>query len=62
MILSKSLKLNEEKEFLYFALGKAFDDIGDYKKSFYYYKKGNFLKRSIIKYSSKDDKDLFVRY
>ena len=59
-ILSKSKKLNEEKkEFLYFALGKALVDKGDHKKSFYYYKKANFLKRSTIKYSSKNNVDLF---
>ena len=59
LILSKFLKLNEEKEFLYFALGKAFNDKRDYKKSFYYYKKANFLKRSTIKYSSINNKELF---
>jgi len=59
-ILSKSTKLNEEKkEFLYFALGKALGDKGDHKKSFYCYKKANFLKRSTIKYSSKNNVDLF---
>ena len=58
-MLSKSLKLNEKKEFLYFALGKAFDDKGNHNKSFYYYKKGNFLKRSLIKYTSKNNKELF---
>ncbi len=57
--LSKSLKSDIEKEFLYFALAKAFDDKKDHKKAFYYYKKGNFLKRSTIKYSSKDNKELF---
>ena len=59
LIISKFLKLNEEKEFLYFALGKAFNDKRDYKKSFYYYKKANFLKRSTIKYSSINNKELF---
>ncbi len=60
LILSKSIKLNDEKkEFLYFALGKALDDKEDYKKSFYYYKKANFLRRSTIKYSSKNNIDLF---
>ena len=60
LILSKSTKLNEEKKgSLYFALGKALGDKGDHKKSFYYYKKANFLKRSTIKYSSKNNVDLF---
>ena len=60
LILSKSIKLNEEKkEFLYFALGKALNDKEDHKKSFYYYKKANSLKRSTIKYSSKNNISLF---
>jgi len=57
--LSNSVKLNKEKEFIYFALGKAFDDKECFKKSFYYYEKGNLLKRSTIKYSSKTNKNLF---
>jgi len=59
LILSKSFKFSEKKEFLYFALGKAFDDRGDHKKSFYYYRKGNFLKRSTIIYSFNNNKKLF---
>jgi len=60
LTLSKSPKLNEEKkEFLYFALGKALDDKGDRGKSFYYYEKANFLKRSTIKYTSKNNIELF---
>ena len=60
LILSKSKRLNEEKkESLYFALGKALADKRDYKKSFYYYKKANFLKRSTIKYSFKNNLDIF---
>ena len=52
--------MNEEKkEFLYFALGKALDDKGDRGKSFYYYEKANFLKRSTIKYTSKNNIELF---
>ena len=34
--LSNSAKLNKEKEFIYFALGKAFDDKECFKKAFYY--------------------------
>jgi tetratricopeptide (TPR) repeat protein len=35
---------------LCFALGKAFEDLGDFDQSFLYYEKGNGLKRGISKY------------
>ena len=43
-------KLDEEKKIeLLFAIGKAFEDKKDYKKSFDYYSKGNYWKRNSLK-------------
>ena len=57
-IQDKSLD-NFQKIQLYFALGKAYEDIGNYKKSFENYKLGNKLKREAIKYQIDDDVKLF---
>ena len=52
------LKLTDtEKINLLFALGKAYEDLKDYKKSFNYLKEGNFLKKKISKYDI--EKDIF---
>ena len=42
-----------------FALGKAYEDINDFKNSFFYYEKGNFFYRKTLKYSSKNEKEIF---
>lgn len=43
-------KLDQEKKIeLFFAIGKAFEDKKDYKKSFDYYSKGNYWKRNSLK-------------
>ena len=53
-----NLKLTDiEKINLLFALGKAYEDLKDYKKSFNYLKEGNFLKKKISKYDI--EKDIF---
>ena len=36
------------KEELAFALGKAYEDIKDFKKAFKFYKEGNFLHRKTV--------------
>jgi len=36
----------DEKTFMYFALGKAYEDLNEYEKSFNYYKEGNLIKKS----------------
>ena len=41
---------NEKKMYLYFALGKVFFDIKNFRKSFFYYKKGNIAKGYIEKF------------
>tara|TARA_A100000164_G_scaffold375830_1_gene411638 strand:+ start:22 stop:1977 length:1956 start_codon:yes stop_codon:yes gene_type:complete len=50
----KDIYLNEnEKVYMHFALGKAFEDCKDYKKSFYHYKLGNDIKKQSIKFDLK---------
>ena len=44
----------EEKIYMHFALGKAYEDISEYKKSFDHYKQGNDLKLPYTKYKTKD--------
>ena len=44
---------------LYFALGKAFEDIKNYEKSFFYLEKGNNLKKKLTQYDCKKDNFLF---
>ena len=52
--------LNEiEKTNLFFALGKAYEDLKDYKKSFAYLKKGNDNKKKITMYNPDSDDHLF---
>ena len=55
-----NLSLNDEsRKQLYFALGKAYEDIKDYKKSFYYSKEGNKIADKIFNYNLNDDSSLF---
>jgi len=42
-----------------FSLGKAYEDMNDFDKSFSYYNEANSLHRKSIKYSFKDEKDYF---
>ncbi len=44
---------------LYFALGKAYDDLSDFNKSFINYDEGNKSKEKIAKYNIEEDKKLF---
>ena len=50
---------NESKINLNFALGKAYEDMKDFKKSFFYLEHGNDLKNKICKYNPNDDNQLF---
>jgi len=50
---------NFQKIELYFGLGKAYEDIKNYKKSFENYKLGNKIKRDTTKYQINDDVTLF---
>ena len=47
---------DEEKVFMNFALGKAYEDRDDYKNSFKYYKNGNDFKKANSKFNSNDFK------
>ena len=56
----KDQSLNDfQKIELHFGLGKAYEDIKNYKKSFENYKLGNKIKRDTIKYQISDDVKLF---
>ena len=57
---SKMNNLNDNSKInLYFALGKAYEDIKDYEKSFSFIKKANDLTNSKFFYNTKDD-DIFT--
>jgi len=56
----KNLDLNnDEKINIYFAISKAEEDLNEFNSSFEYLKKGNDLKKKIIHYNVKEDKELF---
>ena len=52
---------NKIKSELAFALGKAYEDIKDYKKSFKYYKEGNDLRKNNLKFSFEEEKVKFEK-
>ena len=52
--LSDDSKIN-----LNFALGKAYEDILNFEKSFFYLEQGNKIKNTVSKYNSKYDQQLF---
>ena len=56
MVLNEYIN-NEEKIPMHFALGKAFEDEGDYKKSFNHYELGNNLKIPFTTFTSDDFKN-----
>ena len=53
MVLNEYIN-NEEKIPMHFALGKAYEDEGDYKKSFEHYELGNNLKIPFTTFTSED--------
>ena len=59
----KILDIKNEKDlkYLYFALGKAYEDINDNNKSFEYVKKGNDIEKKRINYQIKDDVKFFEK-
>ena len=52
-IISSGDVTHTQQMHLSFALGKAYEDMKSYDKAFLHWKKGNFLKRKEIKYSTK---------
>ena len=55
----KKINIDDRKQPLLFALGKAYEDIKDYKNSFLYLKEGNDLANKKINYDIKKDQNLF---
>ncbi|MGK7902581.1 MAG: sulfotransferase, partial [Hormoscilla sp.] len=49
-LISQSGTSSEESMNLYFALGKAYEDIGNYDRAFDYFTKGNQMKRQSLKF------------
>ena len=63
-LLSMTEKINRIKDkenlkLLYFSIGKAYEDIEDYEKSFKFLKLGNDIANEQINYNIQDDKNLF---
>ena len=59
-IKNKNLHKSNIKD-LCFALGKAYEDISDYERSFFYINKANKLKKNITNYNINKDKTLFEK-
>ncbi len=59
-IKNRNLHKSDTKE-LAFALGKIYEDIGEFEKSFLYIKKGNELKKELTKYNINNEIELFKR-
>ena len=59
-ILNDKLKIYEKLE-LHFALGKAYEDIKDYKNAFYNIEKANSLMKLFTKYKIEKDEKLFQK-
>ena len=58
--LTKNEKLNKQNKIhLSFAIGKAYEDIGEYENSFNYYKEANTISNSILNYNFDNQKNLF---
>ena len=53
---------DEEKIDLNFSIGKAYEDIKSFEKSFKYLEKGNNLKKNKAKYNNKTEINLFVAF
>jgi|TARA_B110000444_G_scaffold260575_1_gene308105 tetratricopeptide (TPR) repeat protein len=59
-MLKEKLISDDDKIQLNFALGKAFEDIEDYKNSFFYLLEGNRLRKKELNYNIEGDKKLFT--
>ena len=58
-IVEKDRTSNTEFAQVYFALGKAFQDIKNFNASFNYYTKANLLRKKVLKYNINSDKIFF---
>ena len=59
-MLKNTFLSDEDKIQLNFTLGKAFEDIKDYKNSFFYFSEGNRLKKKETDFNIKKDEELFL--
>jgi tetratricopeptide (TPR) repeat protein len=50
----------QEKCHICFALGKAFEDIGETEKALSYFKEGNAIRKRLLNYDIKGDRELFA--
>ena len=57
--LSKEDLTEEQKVDLFYALGKAYEDLKDYKRSFEYLDKANFIKRKTVNYEIRNEERVF---
>lgn len=60
-LLSNSVLSDQDRMYLYFALAKVYDDLGEYKDSFDYLQKANFLRHQELNYDIDSDKNLFAK-
>lgn len=60
-LLSKADLSDDDRAQLYFALGKAHDDLGAYDAAFAHFAEGNRLCKKLLGYSINADKELFWR-
>ena len=62
LMIKKLEKITDDEnlKLLYFALGKAYEDIEDYNKSFKYLRLGNDIADKQIKYNTNNDQKLFL--
>jgi len=56
----KNIQKNNEQIELGFALGKAFEDVNEYQKSFKFYNEANSIYRKNIKYSVEEENKFFL--
>ncbi len=59
-IKNKNLHKSNIKD-LYFALGKIYEDIGEYEKSFYHLKKANEIKKQLTKFDINSEIEFFSK-
>ncbi len=59
--LERADLVNDDRFHFHFSLGKAFEDIEDYQRSFEHYALGNALRRKLIRYDAEDNAEHVAR-